>query len=791
MSSRTNVSSRRSAGLDKSINKPTQTVFDEDGNDVTPAPLVQVENAIPKGPSKGSVGGDQSADGTQTASVFGQSVFIGGQSFAAPFSRTGMDIGMSGSSYMQGDDDIGDDTTAYGGISHVQREHTHVTEILNEEQLEEQVKIVLTETPTIFLMDFRGTAVASDAPDYEEVKSKNESYAELLKNRAGNDSYVPRGMQTLNNPTKQKLVQTQPVGDRDTGCMATSWDMYDTYKALEEASKGSGDGDNDDDDILGEVVKPEKKGEKGASQGQNGAAVPAGVGESASTGNESSRLSVSVMTESSVAMDDKQPAQGNTVKSQEVSAEEEARTAENILNSPSLAANLCIMERVVTRNIYQGKQALYRSMRILPDPDSGDSKEEADLSVLGPNVERLWTYGGVLTKSHNISCMTWNKKNYDILAVGYGEYGFTNQKSGMACCWSIKNPEYPERVYKTSSGITALDFSLQNPNLLAVGMYNGTIAVYNVRFSSQLAILDSNETPSNHLGPVWEIKWIEREYHAGEERSENIITSSTDGKVTQWMIRKGFESVDLMKLKRIGKKTTPEQKDAQAQNQQGEGDAGKAGQKMRGEAFISRFAGGLGFDFYPKNNNIYLVATEEGFIHKCSCSYNEQYLQTYTGHTGPVYKVKWSPFVQDCFLTCGSDWTIRLWHSDITKPVLTFVSSTKSVNDICWSNVCATVFGAVSDNRIEIWDLRATNLDPVIISSVSDPETRLSTFLFSEGSSTLLVGDSSGHVTVYQLRNISEPSTTHIQTLRDIVQPIPTSQSMSLSATSITSQPDR
>ena len=47
--------------------------------------------------------------------MFGQSVFIGGQSFAAPFSRTGMDLGMSGSSYMQGDDDIGDDTTAYGG----------------------------------------------------------------------------------------------------------------------------------------------------------------------------------------------------------------------------------------------------------------------------------------------------------------------------------------------------------------------------------------------------------------------------------------------------------------------------------------------------------------------------------------------------------------------------------------------------------------------------------------------------------------------------------------------------
>ena len=47
--------------------------------------------------------------------MFGQSVFIGGQSFAAPFSRTGMDIGMSGSSYMPENEDIGDNQPEYGG----------------------------------------------------------------------------------------------------------------------------------------------------------------------------------------------------------------------------------------------------------------------------------------------------------------------------------------------------------------------------------------------------------------------------------------------------------------------------------------------------------------------------------------------------------------------------------------------------------------------------------------------------------------------------------------------------
>ena len=35
----------------------------------------------------------------------------------------------------------------------------------------------------------------------------------------------------------------------------------------------------------------------------------------------------------------------------------------------------------------------------------------------------------------------------------------------------------------------------------------------------------------------------------------------------------------------------------------------------------------------PPSLSRYLVCTEEGLIHKCSCSYNEQVLETYKGHT--------------------------------------------------------------------------------------------------------------------------------------------------------------
>lgn len=42
----------------------------------------------------------------------------------------------------------------------------------------------------------------------------------------------------------------------------------------------------------------------------------------------------------------------------------------------------------------------------------------------------------------------------------------------------VRNPEYPERTIGTHSSVTSLDFSERHPTLLAVGMYDGTTAIY-------------------------------------------------------------------------------------------------------------------------------------------------------------------------------------------------------------------------------------------------------------------------------------------------------------------------
>ena len=58
---------------------------------------------------------------------------------------------------------------------------------------------------------------------------------------------------------------------------------------------------------------------------------------------------------------------------------------------------------------------------------------------------------------------------------------------------------------------------------------------------------DSMDSTAKHLGPVWSVKWVERE-RGTEDREEVLISISHDGRVVQWTIRKGFEALVLLKV---------------------------------------------------------------------------------------------------------------------------------------------------------------------------------------------------------------------------------------------------
>ncbi len=331
------------------------------------------------------------------------------------------------------------------------------------------------------------------------------------------------------------------------------------------------------------------------------------------------------------------------------------RKADEILSSDSLLASLEIAERKIAQNLYHDKHLSYRDVPELFDASLeeleeearrhdneggdeldaydemdaevdivGDSKTEDELEseaqakaaakllemaeanmAKGPSLTPLWTYGCDLTIGRNVSGLAFNPENPDLLAICYSEHDFTAQNDGLILMWSLQNPDWPLHIIRAKHGVTAIDWSRHHPNLLAAGYYDGTVAVYDLR---QLAnakkealdagsapALESSNSKGKHKDTVWQVYWLDK----GNDRGETLVSISTDGKITEWSMKKGFAHSPLMTLKRVARPGSSER---------------------IGEGIIGRQASGMAFDFPAGDMSTYFASDEDGVIHKCSCS---------------------------------------------------------------------------------------------------------------------------------------------------------------------------
>ena len=137
---------------------------------------------------------------------------------------------------------------------------------------------------------------------------------------------------------------------------------------------------------------------------------------------------------------------------------------------------------------------------------------------------------------------------------------------------------------------------------------------------SLLLYLSSRDALFKHSGPIWQIDWVVKEHSMGDDTSEILVSIGIDGRVLQWTIRKGFESFQLMKLKRrlqtkqnekknISSKTKQQQKmNAKGGKRKGQEKGGGGGNVGGGaigqEAYISQHAPGMGFAFSLADTNV-------------------------------------------------------------------------------------------------------------------------------------------------------------------------------------------
>lgn len=75
----------------------------------------------------------------------------------------------------------------------------------------------------------------------------------------------------------------------------------------------------------------------------------------------------------------------------------------------------------------------------------------------------------------------------------------------------------------------------------------------------------------------------------------------------------------------------------------------------------------------PYDDAMYLIGTDEGCIHKCSKYYLNQHIDIFLAHNGHIYNIEYSPFCNRIFLSCGADYSVRIWSEDIYEPLITLV----------------------------------------------------------------------------------------------------------------------
>jgi dynein intermediate chain 1 len=518
----------------------------------------------------------------------------------------------------------------------------------------------------------------------EEAEAKGEKIDEAafqFESGKNQFNYSERAAQTYTNPLRQRSVETEPPPVVSFRATVTQWEIYDTFmEAYEQHQR-----EQLQLQKVAQKKDKDEKGDAGAAGGGGGAEILASAAAASGGGGGGA-------------------AAGGGGKGK----------GDDMVHSAMMGKTLRIMERMVNQN---ADDEIFHDFKYWED--ASDQFREGEGSLLP-----LWRFASDRAKKKQVTALCWNPRFGDLFAVGYGSYDFLKQGSGVVCCYSLKNASHPEFTFTTESGVMCLDFHPQHPALLAVGCYDGTVAVFDVRTKANRPVYMSTIKTGKHTDPVWQVSWQDEDL----AKELNFYSISSDGRVANWVMSKNELKMEpVMQLKLVASaKDDPE------------------------ESSLAGLAGGCCFDFNAFSEHLFVVGTEEGKLHKCSKAYSGQYLETYAGHHMAVYAVRWNPFHERAFLSCSADWTVKLWDHALPDPVMSFDLG-NAVGDVAWAPYSSTVFAAVtSDGKVHVFDLAENKNEPLCEQKVVK-RAKLTHVAFNSQDPILLVGDDRGGVNSLKL----------------------------------------
>jgi len=268
------------------------------------------------------------------------------------------------------------------------------------------------------------------------------------------------------------------------------------------------------------------------------------------------------------------------------------------------------------------------------------------------------------------------------VAVAYSVLRFQQMPDHMptqSYIWDINDPNVPDCTLLSTSPVTSIAFNHKNVDQIAGGCYNGLVAYWDLKQKGGSA-LSSKAAPIelSHYDPVTDLVWL------SAKTGSEFVTTSTDGKIIWWDLRKLESPVESFQLS--------------------EGPIGPEGKE--------RYVGGTCIEYNPEvGTTKYLVGTEQGSIMTVNRRlkrpidiYPRFGIETNTRHYGPVVALQRNSGHNKFFMSVG-DWTVKIWNDEQKNLISRTRYHNAYLSDGTWSPTRPGLFFVTRrDGWVDCWD---------------------------------------------------------------------------------------
>ncbi|XP_035733830.1 WD repeat-containing protein 34-like [Vespa mandarinia] len=302
-----------------------------------------------------------------------------------------------------------------------------------------------------------------------------------------------------------------------------------------------------------------------------------------------------------------------------------------------------------------------------------------------------------------------------------------------------KLSDISNKTLEVNSCVTVLSYHPVEPSILAAGLFNGDVLVWNLRN-------DDSVTPIqvySHGDTVSQIYWKPRTVND----VSILVSSSKDGYIIVNKLMANFTTTRLHKRFKIIKEHNP------IENSRPRSAGGTRERAVEAGLCITSF------DFSWKDPNIFIVGTLCGGIYKCSLdrmsfiegdeSLSDPVIDEYDRHEGSITCVKCSPN-RNLFVTCGTDKDIRIYDLDqnVSQQSISLESTVIGLTWIIGNPDIFATFGA--GNAIKFYNVTngkaVTNIKVEVISEAS-----ISNISLNSKRDILGIGDVQGRLEIWKV----------------------------------------